>query len=264
MSRLSLLIFNTISLIVVIIFNALAGSGNLGKYSMSELSAKYDTLITPAGYAFSIWGLIYILLIAYVVFQWWAYKRKKFDESIQQAGVFFLLSNIANITWLLLWLNEYVGLSTIAMAALLFSLIKLVLRLDLEKWDAPVRIIAFVWWPIVVYFGWIIIASVTNFAAFLVYLGWGGFGFSPEIWTFIMLSIATFIYLFLVNTRNLRESASVGIWAFIAIAVKQWGVNQNVAIFAITASVVVLVVILFHGYQNRVTAPDQKIKRGEI
>ncbi len=264
MSRLSLLVLNTISLIAVIIFNALAGSGNLGDYTMGELSAKYDTLITPAGYAFSIWGLIYMFLTAYVIFQWYAYKKQKFDETIDQAGPYFLLSNVANIAWLLLWLNEYLGFSIIAMAILLLSLVKLVIRLDLERWDAPVRIIAFVWWPIAIYLGWIIVASVTNVAAFLVFLQWDGFQISAEIWTIIMLLIATVIYLLLTFTRNLRESATVGIWAFIAIAIKQWDINQNIAIFAIAGAVILLIATAYHGAQNRATAPDQKIKRGEI
>lgn len=264
MSRLVLLLLNTISLVAVIIFNALAGSGNLGDYSMGELSAKYDTLITPAAYAFSIWGLIYIFLTAYVIFQWWANKKKKFDETIDQAGLYFLLSNVANITWLLLWLNEHIGLSIIAMAVLLFSLVQLVIKLDLEKWDAPVRVIVFVWWPIVIYLGWIIVASVTNVAAFLVYLQWDGFQISHELWTIIMLVIATIIYLWLTFSRNLRESAMVGVWAFIAIAIKQWEPNQNIAMIAITGAVILLIATMYHGFQNRSTAPDQKIKRGEI
>ncbi len=264
MPRLYLVLLNTISLVAVIIFNALAGSGNLGKYSMGELSAKYDTLITPAGYAFSIWGLIYLFLIAYVIFQWYALKQRKFEETINQAGLYFLLSNMANIAWLLLWSNEYIGLSVIAMTVLLFSLVKLVTKLDLERWDAPVRIISFVWWPIAIYLGWIIVASVTNVAAFLVYLQWDGFHLSPEIWTMAMLLLATLIYLWLTFSRNLRESATVGIWAFIAIAIKQWDFNQNIAIYAIIGATILLIATAYHGSQNLKTAPHQKIKRGEI
>jgi uncharacterized membrane protein YhaH (DUF805 family) len=112
--------------------------------------------------------------------------------------------------------------------------------------------------------GWIIVASVTNVAAFLVYLQWDGFQLSPEFWTIALLAVATTIYLLLIFKRNLRESATVGIWAFIAIVVKQWNDNQLIGIIAIVAAALLLIATMYHGYKNRSTSPDQKFKRGEI
>ncbi|PTB97172.1 hypothetical protein C9994_04125 [Marivirga lumbricoides] len=264
MSRLLLLIINTITLIAVIIVNGLGGSGALQGKSVGEISQKYSSLITPADYAFSIWGFIYLLLIAFIGFQWWSYYKKTNLESIDQTGSYFFVSNLANMGWLLLWLNEYIGLSVIVMFILLFTLIRLGIRLNLEIWDAPVRIIAFIWWPIGIYLGWIIVASVTNVAAYLVAIGWDGFPFTPQVWTIILVLIAMGIYLFLMYSRNLRESAIVGIWAFIAIAVKQWSLNTGIASTAIVASVILLVASMYHGYKNRSTAPDKKMKRGEV
>lgn len=264
MSRLSLLITNTVTLVAVIIVNALAGAGSIGEESVGDISQKYDTLITPAGYAFSIWGLIYLLLVAFVGFQWWAYFKKSNLDSIDKTGSYFFISNLANVGWLFLWLNEYIGLSVIVMIILLITLVALSIRLKLEVWDAPVRTIAFVWWPIAIYLGWIIVATVTNVAVFLVSVGWEGFPLTPEMWTIILIFVAMGIYLFLVFTRNLRESAMVGIWAFIAIAVKQWSLNTGIASTAIVASVILLIAAMYHGYKNRSTAPDKKIKRGEV
>jgi hypothetical protein len=264
MSRFSLLISNTVTLVAVIIVNGLAGAGAIGGKSVGEVSQKYDTLITPADYAFSIWGLIYLLLVAFVGFQWWAYFKKSNLESIDQTGSYFFISNLANITWLFLWLNEFIGLSVIVMFILLITLIYLSIRLKLEVWDAPVRIIGFVWWPIAIYLGWIIVATVTNVATLLVSVGWEGFPLTPEMWTIILVLVAMGIYLFLTFTRNLRESAMVGIWAFIAIAIKQWSLNTGIASTAIVASAILLIAVMYHGYKNRSTAPDKKIKRGEV
>jgi len=147
---------------------------------------------------------------------------------------------------------------------LLFSLIMLTIRLRLETWDAPVRIIAFVWWPICIYVGWIIVASVANISVFLVSIGWQGGFISAKIWTIIMIGIATVIYLILIKTRNMREAAVVGIWALAAIAVKQWQVNPEIVIAALAASAILFVAISVHGFKNRKTSPFEKLKRGEI
>ncbi|MBK6264894.1 hypothetical protein JKA74_07585 [Marivirga sp. S37H4] len=264
MSRLLLLFLNTITLIAVIIVNGLAGSGQIGNKSVGEVSRAYDTLITPSAYAFSIWGLIYLMLTAFVIYQWVTYFRKNNQWIIDKTGLYFTIANLVNIGWLFLWLNEYIGLSVIVMFILLASLLTLVFRLDLEKKDEPVRIIFFVWWPLAIYIGWIIIASVTNVAVFLVSIGWEGFPLTSQIWTIFMVLVAMGIYLFMIFSRNLRESAVVGIWALIAIAVKQYPVNTGIAVTAIVATVVLLVATLYHGYKNRTTAPLMKLKRGEF
>lgn len=255
---------NTLTLGAVIVVNGLAGSGNLYGKSVGEISRTYDTLIAPAGYAFSIWGLIYIALAGFVAFQWFSLFKRTNLQAIDQTGIFFLISNLANLGWLFLWVNEHIGFSVIAMLALLLSLIALLYRLRLEMWDAPVRIILFVWWPIAIYLGWIIVAALANIAAFFVYLGWEGQPLSPQVWSIVLILVATGIYLLLIRARNLRESAVVGVWAFVAIAVKQGGENTGITIAAIGASLVLLAAISYHGYKNRTTSPFRKMRRGEF
>ena len=147
------------------------------------------------------------------------------------------------------------GLSVLLILVLLFSLVQLTIRLRLEKWNASFRIIAFVWWPISIYLGWIIVAAVANISVFLVSLGWYG-GFLPEqVWAILMIIAATAIYLILIKTRNIREAAVVGIWALMAIAVKQWQLNNEIVIAALTASAILIVVIAVHAFKNRKTSP---------
>jgi len=157
------------------------------------------------------------------------------------------------------WLGSSVGLILI----LLLSLAVLVMKLRLELDDEPVRTIFFVWWPVVIYIGWIMVATIACIASWLVYIEWNGFGITATTWCIIMIIIAFLLYIFLIRKRNLRESAGVGIWAFIAIAVRQWDDHKNIAITAIAAATILLISIIQHGYKNRYYAPFAKIKRGE-
>jgi len=258
-----LLLANTISLIFALTMNALGGSGAINGKNVGEVSAQYDTLFAPAGYAFAIWGVIYILLILFLVYQWFAWFKYKRDENLVKTGFWFTISNFANGFWIVAWLTDYIGVSVILMLLLLIALLVLTVQLRLEIWDAPVRIIVFVWWPICIYVGWIIVATVANISAFLVSMNWNGSLLPPETWTVVMVTAATLIYLLLIYFRNMREAAMVGVWALIAIAVRQWQSHHSIAIAAIASAVVLFITVAVHGYVNRNTSPFAKLKRGE-
>lgn len=264
MKKIVLILLNTLSLIFALVMNFLGGSGIMYGKSVGDVSQKYNSLFTPAGYAFSIWGIIYLLLILYVGYQWVTWYKKKENKELFQAGIWFALSNIANGLWIIAWLNESFGISVILMFILLFSLVTLTIKLRLEIWDAPVRIIAFIWWPICIYLGWIIVASVANVAVFLFSFGWNGLSISAKSWTVLMIVAATVIYLLLIYFRNMRESALVGVWALIAIASKQWHFQQSIVIAAVAAAAVLFIAASVHGYLNRETSPFEKIRRGEV
>ncbi len=120
----------------------------------------YPTLITPAGYVFSIWGIIYLLLSAFVVYQaFGSAKQKEFQKKINWL---FVLSCAANITWLFLWQFEYLGLSVILMFLLLVSLTSIYLRLGIGKSKVSKTEKLVVHLPFSVYLGWITIASIAN------------------------------------------------------------------------------------------------------
>lgn len=264
MSRLSFLILNTLSLLVAIVISGIAQTGAINGQTIGQVSNQFNTLITPPGYTFSVWSVIYLALIAHVVFQWVIYFRNKFVEVIDSLGWWFIAANISSTIWTFLWLYEQTGLSVLAMVALLWSLVQIMLRLRLETWDAPVRIIAFVWWPFAIYLGWIVVATITNVAAFLVSVGWSGEPLSSEIWTIIMLIVAAIVYLVLIFKRNLRESAIVGIWAFYGIADKNYNEYPSIAIVAGIMAVILLAISLYKGHKNRYYNPFLKLKRGEF
>lgn len=238
MKRLLLLVLNTMTFLVTVYVNYLFGSGAGGRKSVGEISNQFDTLITPAGYAFSIWGLIYLLLLGFIVFQWVSYFKKQFDKSIDPTFLWLSLSNILNATWIFVWTGEYLLLSVFVIFGLLGTLLKLTLSLDIGlKLSKPSLFIGL---PIGVYLGWIIVASVVNLSVWFFSKGW--LQTHDLVWTNLVLLVATGIYLFLLLKRNLISPAIVGVWALIAIAVKQW---NNEPILSYFSLIMALILLLF-------------------
>lgn len=257
-------LLNTLTLLGTLIINYWANTGVIEEKTVGQVSRQYDTLFTPAAYAFAIWGFIYLTLLGFVGYQWYLWYTNKNHEPIHKTGVWLMVANIANGLWVIAWLHEYIGLSVMIMLILLGALIQLVWRLNLERWDAPLLVIAFVWWPICWYIGWIILATVANIAAYLTGIGWDGSPFSEVTWTIIMIVAATIIYLMLIYTRNMREAALVGVWGLIAIAYKQWELQPGIVYTTLVAAGVLLLASGYHGYKNRDTSPLVKWQNQEF
>lgn len=248
-------ILSLLSLVFTIGINYLA-NGQQGKSSISEISARYNNLLTPAGYAFGIWGLIYLGLIIFAVYQLWdIFKEGLNHDFVLKIGWWFIIANLANAAWVLVFTNNQIGLSLLFMLIIFFSLLKIVLNINMERWDAPVPIIVFIWWPFSLYFGWINVALLANVSAYLVSIGWNGGPLSPSLWAIIVLIITTIIFVTMVWKRNMREYAFAGAWGIAAIAVKNWDDHQAVAWAAIIATIIICINASVHGYRNRATAP---------
>ncbi len=243
--------------------NYAANAKVFSSLTVADISYKYDTLFAPAGYAFTIWGLIFLLCIAFVIYQWYMIKHPSTINYIQRTGLWFTISNLLNAAWLYCWLNEMIGWSAVMIILLLACLVMLTISLRLEIDDAPVREIFFVWWPIAIYLGWIMVATVACIAAWLTSINWNGFDLHDDTWTMIMIVIAGLLYLALILKRNLRESAVVGTWAFLAIAVRQWNDYNAISIVAIVTATILLTAVIWHGYKNRRYNILPKLKRAE-
>jgi len=157
---------NVVVFVVIVAVNALAGSTTLlnGRTS-ADISDLYPTLITPAGYTFSIWGLIYTLLLVFTIYQVLPRSREK--PFLRQVSFLFALSGILNVLWLFLWHYDIITPSIVLMFALLATLIAIYLRLDIGRADVPLREKACVHMPFSVYLGWITVATIANVAVAL-------------------------------------------------------------------------------------------------
>ncbi len=256
---------NMLSLIIAVFVNYYANAKKAGVPSIGEISSRYPTLLTPAGYAFVIWGLIYIALFVFVFYQLRGIFNKKIDNSfVNDTGWWFIIANLANAAWVIAFTYNQIGLSVVFMLIIFFSLLKIVLNTNMERWDAPVSIIGFLWWPISLYFGWITVALIINIAAWLVSLGWTGAPVSPDLWAILVLLLAGTIFITMIWKRSMREYASVGVWGIAAIAVKNWDESPAVAYTALAVALIIFINTGVHGYQNRATAPfARRIKQIE-
>ena len=130
----------------------------------------------------------------------------------------------------------------------------------MERWDAPIEVIAFVWWPICFYSGWIAVASIANVAAFLVKMDLAGSQLTQIIFTMVMIVIAVYINNIMTNLRNMREFAMVGAWALVAIFMKNKDDIVSVAYLALLGAIILAVTAGLHAYRNRATGPLVKWK----
>lgn len=256
----ALQILNILSVLIAIWTSYYVNAQEDGS-SMKDISGKYDNLLTPAGYAFSIWGLVYLGLILFSVFQLADFFTKKVNtDFVKEIGGWFILANLANAAWVIAFTNDHVGLSMIIMCLIFFALLKIVLNLNLERWDAPFITIAMIWWPVSLYFGWINVALIANASAYLTSLGWDGSPLSEDIWAYIVLTIAAIVFITMIWKRNMREYATVGVWGIAAIGVKNLNVNSGVAYFAFSVAAVIVLNTAAHGYKNKDMGPIRRFR----
>ncbi len=249
---------NMVTILSMIIINGIAGSKGFFGNTVGGVSDIYNSLFAPAGYAFAIWGIIYLLLTGFAVFQLISAYRKHSDaEFILQIGPWISINSLANIGWIFAWLSENIGISLILMLVILTTHIIMIRRLNMERWKAPFALVAFVWWPIGVYSGWIAVATIANVASYLVSIEWIAL-FSATSWTVIMIIIAVLLNLLIIHLRNMREFAAVAVWALIAIAVRHWDSIPVIQWTAFTGAVFLLIAIIIHGYINRVGCPFRR------
>jgi hypothetical protein len=255
-------VLNLLSVLFAVMMSYFSQILRINDNTIRELSLENDTLFTPSGYTFAIWAAIYIGLLLMSGNQLYRTFIDDHEELNFKTGPWFILANVANAFWVFAWLYEYTILSVFIMFVILFSLIKLILMNNMERWDAPFRTIGFFWWPICLYSGWITVATIANISATLVKANWSGWGVSEASWTIIMIVIAWIINILMIYTRNMREFALVGVWAFVGIYFKNIDVEPNVAYVALAAAILLFLNIAYHGFINRKSNPMYKLVNG--
>lgn len=211
---------NIIAFVGIIVVNALANILPINNQTTGALSDKYPNLFTPAAVTFAVWGVIYLLLALFILYQSGLFTpgTKSHIEAVQRIGPWFVFSCIGNIVWIFLWHYMLVGLSLIAMLLILVSLIVMQLKVNKPNLGAGERWFCQI--PISVYFGWITVATVANVTAVLVDAGWGQFGMSEAFWTMIMIGIAALISLIHILYKKDVAFGVVILWAFAGIFTK--------------------------------------------
>ncbi len=231
---------NIAAFIVTLIVNGLAGTTLIGGRTTADVSNSYPSLITPAGYVFAIWGIIYVLLGVWLVYQ--ALPSQKSSVFQRQISALFILTCVFNIVWLFLWQNLLLPLSNIVIVAFLATLIAIYLRLNIGKAKVPLKEKLCVHVPFSVYLGWVTIATIANITVTLVSVGWDGFGIAAETWAVAVLAVALLIDLAVIATRRDVAYSLVFVWALAGIAVNQ-AANQMI-VWTAAAGIVLIFVAL--------------------
>ena len=249
-----------LAVIATIAVNGLANALPLNGQTTGEISDRFEVYFVPAGYVFSIWGLIYLGLIAYAIYQVLPAQRE--NPQLGRIGYLFALSCVANIIWLFLWHYEVFVGTIVAMLALLGLLIAIYLRLGIGRGQVPAAEKWLVHLPFSIYLGWITVATIANATSLLDYLHWSGWGISPAWWAVIMLIAATAIATLVSLTRRDLAYVLVIIWAFVGIAVKH-AATPLVSIPAALLVLVLAVVMVMGARRRRPELPTPTVGQGQ-
>jgi hypothetical protein len=234
------------------VVNVLANVLPINGQNTGAISDQFQVYFVPAGYVFSIWGVIYIGLIALAVFQ--ALPSQRENPRLRSTGWWIVLGGLANIAWIFLWHYEQFPLTLVAMLVLLGTLIITYLRLGIgrssvskaETWTVRV--------PISIYLGWITVATIANVTSLLNFLKWDGLGIAPEVWMWIILA-AVFVIATLMNffRRDIAYTAVI-LWALAGISIKHADVPAVAITTWITFGLVALTLVLAFVLPSKVSS----------
>jgi hypothetical protein len=256
--RLLISIVNLLGFLGIVIVNGLANAIPINNKTTGELSDQYPNLFVPAGFTFSIWGLIYILLAIFTVYQFIIALREGIQKEsfIDKIGLLFFISSAANIGWIFAWHYEIVPISLLMMLLLLGCLIGIYLRLCIGNSVSPKTEKYFVHLPFSVYLGWITIATIANVTALLVDINWDTFGLGEQFWTIAVIAIGIGITLSILFTRKDIFYCLVVDWALIGILTKRIAVetvpDQGVIVITIIGIVLISAGIIFQIFRKKV------------
>jgi hypothetical protein len=226
----TLKLVNVMMFVVMIIMNYLANAIPIGGKTTGELSNQYPNLFVPAGITFSIWGVIYLLLLLFVLLQF----RDSFRPVVLAIGWAFAISCLLNAAWIVAWHYEQLPLSLIIMLGLLVSLIWIGWKI--EDLGPGISKMAFG-----IYLGWISIATIANVTALLVNYNWGGWGLNAQWWTVILIVVGLAATVFaLIRLQNPFVGLAV-IWAFTGIIIARTSDNSVIVTAAFVAIGVMVV-----------------------
>ena len=215
----TLKIFNIAAFVVTLVVNYLSNALPINGQNAGQISNKYYNEFAPAGSTFAIWGVIYLLLIGVMIWQYVNANEAK-NKAISQFSPYFIANCLLNAAWLFSWHYEIFPLSIVLMIGILYTLIQLnrIESKELPR-DLPTK------WLLQsgfgIYLGWICIATIANITTFLVSVNFNKFGLTDTFWTGTVIGIGSITAAMLVvRYKNIYIGFAV-IWALIGIVLRQ-------------------------------------------
>lgn len=215
-------IITWVLLIGVLTVNALANILPINGMNTGEISALYPNYFVPAGFTFSIWSIIYLLLLCYTIafsyYQSHADRYVAINSYLNTINPLYWLTCLWNMAWILAWHYLALIVSVLIMVVFLLTLI-LIFRKGLpliKTFGLGVNTCLFT--PFVVYFSWISVATLANITALLVYLKWQGWGINGIYWSAALIVAAIFLGGYITLRYRVAAFGAVIAWAL-------WGIR---------------------------------------
>ena len=245
-------IITAITFLVMVIVNGLANALPINGVNTGQISDSYPNLFAPAGLTFAIWGLIYLLLAGYTLYQLGFFRdhtNAMRSELLSRTGVLFSVSSIANTAWIFAWHYHMIPLSMLLMIVILVCLI--LINQKMKNQGFSQREYFFIRLPFSVYFGWITVATIANATVLLVSIGWRGFGLAEETWAIIMISAGLIIAIVtMLRNRDIAYGLVI-VWAYAGILLKHTsseGLAGQYPAVITTTTVCIFVLLLAEAY----------------
>lgn len=229
------LLLNISAYILVLVINTLAVTLPLNGQSTGEISNRLDVFFTPAGYVFSIWSLIYLLLGIWVIRQ--LTKKNRHSNYYRIISPYFIVTCLLNSAWIFMWHYNYFAISVAVMIGLLITLIltyNKARKLGRGFFDKL---------PFSVYLGWISVATIANISYYLTYIEWDGLGTGRSV---ILLILALSLAVYFRIKQQDWVYPLVFIWAIIGIGINNQGEHPILSALSFSVAGVILLTVIFY------------------
>jgi hypothetical protein len=233
---------NIIAVVATIGFGILSTTMPFFGNTQADVADRYPNLFVPAGLTFSIWSVIYVLIVVFAVYQ--ARDLLGSEEIpmpfLQRVGPWFALATLGNIGWLFAFQSGRVALSMLPIVWLLLGLIVAYVRLGVGRKEASTGERLAVFLPFSLYLGWVSIAVIANTATTLVYLGWRGEPLPEAFWTVLMIGAGAVLALLALFVRGDLFFMLAVAWAFGGIILERTRAGDAPSVVAAAVAAVVL------------------------
>jgi len=253
----TLAVLNFVFYVIAFSVSNLSQTGVFGGVTNADISNKYNTVFTPAGLTFAIWGVIYLSLFGFIIYHLIkAYKTDAYSEPNQdliKIGNLFIINNIATTCWVFAFSYEYLLTSMLLIIIQLITLLKIFINLGLFNNDKTFSNKLFTQFPLTIYFAWLCVANIANISLYLVSINWDGFGISQINWAIVMILVTVVLTVFIITIKKNPFFGLVILWAFYGIILKRTAVSEldfsNVILTAWIGFGVVAILTLFQWYK---------------
>jgi hypothetical protein len=254
--KIMLVAVNLLSLLLVLIVNGLANVLPIGGLTTGEISDMYPNYFTPAGFTFSIWGVIYLFLILFVLYQIVHYIRhQKLPAEVDRIGFLFLFTNLMNASWIVAWHYLLIPLSFGIMLLLLVSLILIYRRLNAGAGNGAETTMSFKQWslyvPFSLYLGWISAATIANLTILLIHFNFDSMSSAGMLWAAAMVIVAALIGMAVLLRKQDFIYAGVISWTLVGIIAARTMSDESAVPVVISSGIALSALVIAALYVTR-------------